>query len=267
MLQSKAVSGSVRCWSRLSESRKFRDAEGLFAIEGTRSLLTAVECGYEIQSIIRSHVLLQHSHAAKVLRDLRRGGTRVTDVSPELFRQMSRLPRASGVAAVAVQKWGSVSDIDVSDGFSIAVSRIRSVGNLGTLMRSSVAAGCSGVVLIGDGVDPFGPACVRASMGSIFRTKLIRLSWREFDIWKSKADAFVVGADPEADVSYFEASYRFPSVIMLGDERSGLSSRQRQHCDQLVSIPMHASCDSLNLGVAGSLLMYELRRRLNPVGT
>jgi TrmH family RNA methyltransferase len=70
----------------------------------------------------------------------------------------------------------------------------------------------------------------------------------------------VAGASPNGTVDYDRQKYPRPTVLMLGEERKGLSARQRSLCHQLVRIPMRPSSDSLNLGVAGSLLLYQILR-------
>ena len=143
----------------------------------------------------------------------------------------------------------------------IALSRIRSAGNLGTLLRTSAAVGGCGVMLFGDDVDPYDPAVIRAAMGGIFRQTFVRTSWAQFARAKS-AGWKVIGADVGAETGFREASFPQGTILMLGDERKGLSSRQKQHCDQFVRIPMLPETDSLNVATAGSLLLYEAAAKL-----
>jgi TrmH family RNA methyltransferase len=70
----------------------------------------------------------------------------------------------------------------------------------------------------------------------------------------------VVGASPDGAIAYTAVPYRTPTVLLLGEERAGLTAEERALCEHLVRIPMAAGADSLNLGVAGSLLLYEIHR-------
>lgn len=115
------------------------------------------------------------------------------------------------------------------------------------------------------GADPFDPQSVRASMGSIFAHRMIRTTHASFRKWARRGDLSVVGASPEAQTDYRSVTYRRGVVLMLGHERSGLSDGQRNTCDRMVRIPMVGSPDSLNLAMAGTLMLYEVLNQRRPV--
>ncbi len=143
----------------------------------------------------------------------------------------------------------------------LAVTRVRSPGNLGSLLRTSAAVGGSGLIVIGRDADPFDPAVVRASMGAIFQQRAVRCGSRAFEHWARRHHCLVVGASPDAEKPYHRMRYRRPTVLLLGEERRGLSAAQRTMCGATVRIPMVGGVDSLNLAVAGSLMLYEIFRR------
>ncbi len=234
-------------------------------IEGPRSFLSAADCGYAVHTIIRSRVLVRNRETRQRLATLHDAGSQVVNVSPEVFRTICRMPRASGIAAIVGQPDTTIRSAHVSSGLFLAITRIRTPGNLGTLIRSAAAVGCDGIFVLGDQVDAYAPLVVRASMGEFFRVPLIRTCWQALRQWTVNIGAHLVAADPAAQSSHFDIQWHKPTVLMLGDERTGLSSRQRQHAKQLIRIPMSRSCDSLNLGVAGSLIMYEFLRATRPV--
>lgn len=142
-----------------------------------------------------------------------------------------------------------------------ALSDVKSHGNLGTLVRTSAAAHGAGFILFGTNVDPFDPAVIRASMGAWFRQRFVVTTWREFGRWQETHGWSCIGATPESDVCFRDARYAAPTIFMLGTERKGLSSRQREACHQLVRIPMNPESDSLNVAIAGSLMIYEAQRQ------
>jgi TrmH family RNA methyltransferase len=128
------------------------------------------------------------------------------------------------------------------------------------LMRTSAAIGASGFILIGDSIDPFDPAVVRATMGALFRQTIVRTTAEQLRRWVRMNKIEVIGASPDGFEDYREGSYRRPAVLMLGTERRGLTDEQRGLCNRVVRIPMLEGMDSLNVAVAGSLLMYEVFR-------
>lgn len=127
-------------------------------------------------------------------------------------------------------------------------------------MRTSAATGAAGFIFLGESIDPFDPAVVRATMGALFKQMIVRTTVEQLRPWLriNKVDA--IGASPDSSEDYREGSYTRPAVLMLGGERKGLTDEQRALCDRIVRIPMAEGMDSLNVAVAGSLLMYEVFR-------
>lgn len=112
--------------------------------------------------------------------------------------------------------------------------------------------------MIGDRIDPFDPGVVRASMGALFKQKIIRTNFKELQLWIKSHNLQVVGASPHGLLDYDKAGYKSGTILMLGNERSGLTENEQALCQQLVRIPMVSGMNSLNVAVAGSLLLYEI---------
>lgn len=224
-----------------------------------RNLVCAEDSGFSFESIVVSRRLLKSSAGRALIRRQESAGTPVADISADQFRSISSLPRASGIAAIVVQRKVRLEDCIVSptDCF-VALSRIRASGNFGSLIRTAAAVRASGFVLIGHSTDPFAPATIRASMGSVFRQKFFRCSWQEFALWKQACSVSCTGASPSGNLVYPHVEWTQPTVLMLGEERQGLSSRQKKYCDQFVRLPMADETDSLNIAVAGGILLYNI---------
>ncbi len=245
----------------LQTDRGFRDSRGLFYIEGVRNFVQAVANGFAIDSIIVSERLLTAPLARKLVRRCRRSGVTGLNVTPEQFRQISQARRASGVAAILRQRWAGLDDVSPDQGLCwVLLETVRSPGNLGTLVRSSLAVGGAGLILIGNSVDPFAPAVVRAAMGAVFRQTFVRTDWPALRRWVDQHQRAVIGATPAGGAELHRFDYPTAPLLFLGEERKGMTPRQQDLCRHLVRIPMQPGVDSLNLGVAGSLLMYEVYR-------
>ena len=246
---------------KLQVDRRYRDHHRLFFIEGVRNFVEAVDRGFSIETLLYSEKLLTAPLARKFVRQLKRAGVPFARVSPEAFRSISRAERASGVAAILHQRIRTVEEIQ-PDRFSCwtVLSQVQSLGNFGTLLRTSAAMGAEGFILLGHHIDPYEPVVVRATMGALFKQTLVRTSVERFAHWVEKHNLTVIGASPDGVVEYDQVRYTRPTVLMLGHERSGLTNAQRSLCKQIVRIPMVSGTDSLNLGVAGSLLLYAVYR-------
>ena len=174
---------------------------------------------------------------------------------------MSRTPRASGIAIIVRQQWSTLCEINPHVGTAwLLLREVRSPGNLGTLIRTLAGVDGGGLILLGDSVDPFDPAVVRATMSSIFDMRIVRVTEKEFLAFKRRTGCEVIGTSPAAVADYREVRWRPGSMIFLGGERKGLREGDVALCDHMVRIPMKAGIDSLNLGVAGSLMLYEAFR-------
>ena len=130
-------------------------------------------------------------------------------------------------------------------------------------LRAIAAAlkGCDGVILIGTTCDPFSIETVRATMGSLFAMRVAAASFAEFNSWRATSGACVIAASMRGDHAHSKADYGDRSIILMGNEQSGLPPDVESACNELVRIPMMGKADSLNLASAASVMIYEAWRR------
>jgi RNA methyltransferase, TrmH family len=246
---------------KLHKNRADRDASKLFYLEGVRNFISAVDQQLDIVTILFSEKLLTAPVARKLVRQSRRAGIPTISITPEQFRRISYTERASGIAAIVRQPWMKLSAVSPASGLCwVALEAVRSPGNLGTLIRTSEAVGGAGFILIGDRIDPFDPDIIRASMSGIFSQQFVRTSFSALTKWLHQHHCQMIGASPDGESDLHQFDYPKSTLIFLGEEREGLTPQQKDLCQHLVRIPMVGKADSLNLGVAGSLLLYEVYR-------
>jgi TrmH family RNA methyltransferase len=249
--------------------RQYRDQEHVFLCEGARFLVKAFEHGCHIESCICAPQLFTTSFADKLLRQFERRGIPILRVTKEVFLSISMADEPSGLLAVCRQRIGRLPKIDIPGvPCWLALNAVRSPGNLGTIMRTCSAVGVTGMMLLDRETDPYHPAAVRASMGSIMELTIVRTSWDELTKWAKRANVQILGTGPAAPIDYRDADYKKPTVIVMGSERKGIEPQLQQRCDSVVKIPMSGPTDSLNLAVATGVMLYELvnQRRL-PAGS
>jgi TrmH family RNA methyltransferase len=245
--------------------RATRDARGLFLAEGVRALVAAVEAGAEIVAIVTAPRLLRSPIGQQLARRLRQGGVEEIRVDPETFRGLSRSSEPQGIAFVARQRWSPLPRPHPRATF-VAVDALRSPGNLGTLLRTMTATATDGLFAVGPAIDPWDPSVVRTSMGGHFAQTFTRTDAREVRRWADRHGVRIVGASPHGSIDYREIPADRPIVVALGSERHGLGDDLAAACEIAVRIPMAGRTDSLNVAVAGSLLLYEIARRRPAVG-
>ena len=245
----------------LARQRDVRDADGAYLIEGVRFVVSAFDHGADVLSLVVSRELLRSPVGQMVARRQSRAGLPTCRLSAEQFRALSILGDPQGVAAVVRQRIDRLPRRRSGRALWVCIERMRSPGNLGTIIRTVAASGAAGLIALDDEPDPFDPRCVRASMGAHFRITFARATHAELARWKRRTHATIIGTDAAARTDYRRGRYHGTTVVMVGGERRGLTDPQRAACDQLVRIPMSAGIDSLNVAVATGIVLYEARAR------
>ena len=161
----------------------------------------------------------------------------------------------SGVAELLEHKHGQYSFLLVLDG-------VEDPHNLGALIRSADGAGVDGVIIPERRASPITGTVVKASAGASEHIPVARVVniARTLDELKEQ-NVWTVGLDERGQQSYDELDYTMNCAIVMGAEGKGLHDLVRRKCDMLVSIPMMGAVDSLNVSVAGGIVMYEVQRQ------
>jgi TrmH family RNA methyltransferase len=236
--------------------RKERDETGLFVAEGLKNVTEGVELGHAPRILLygrdADHPLLKQAIAATLAA---RG--EVIEVTQDILAKVSRRDNPQAVVGVFAQTFRPLAEIDPKAApCFVALHRVRDPGNLGTIVRTADAAGCGGVILVGECCDPYSVEAVRATMGSIFAVPLTRASEAEFADWRRTWPGSVVGTLLSAAVDHRAADYRKPTMVLMGNEQQGLPPEMAALCDVAVKIPMRGRADSLNLSVATGVMIY-----------
>ena len=245
---------------RALRSRKEREASGLCYIDGVQLVAAAHDHGAEIELLVAAPDLLRSPLARELARRLR-AGIPCLEVTAELFQALAGREDVQGIGAVVRQRWLPLERLAPANRCLVALDGVQYPGNLGTILRTSEAAGGAGLVLLGNTADPYDPVAVRASTGTIFAQQLARATPAALGAWARRAGALVVGTSPGVRLDYRAPDYRAPLVLAMGSEAHGLSDAARAICDTLVRIPMVGTSDSLNLAVATGLMLYEAFRQ------
>jgi TrmH family RNA methyltransferase len=240
---------------RALHMRKARDETGLFLVEGLKSVSEAVELG-------RAPRILLHGEAAASHPLLRRAAERAgetLEVSPAILAKISRRDNPQTVLGVFEQAFTRIEELNPATARCwVGLEAVRDPGNLGTIIRTADAAGCGGVILIGDCCDPYSVEAVRATMGSVFAVPIIRAGVDAFLGWRRTWPGGVVGTLLSAETDFREPKYTPPTLILMGNEQAGLTPMLEATCDTTVKIPMRGRADSLNLAVATGVMIYAV---------
>jgi TrmH family RNA methyltransferase len=242
--------------------REAREEAQSYWVEGVRFVVAAADAGAPFRAVVVAPRILNSPLGQMLARRLRARGVETLRLSPEEFARVSLLGCPQGIGAVLALPHDSLRSIRPGEEDCwLWLGPVRNAGNLGTLMRTCVASGATGLIVspLGE-ADPFHPTAVRASMGALSSLRIVRADASEVREWKRRHGVRLFAAQPRWGSDFRSVHYRGPVALVLGSERTGLTAAQRALCDAQVSIPMHAG-DSLNLAVAGSVLLYEVWRQ------
>ena len=236
--------------------RKEREESGLFLAEGLKIITEAVELGHAPRTLLygpqAGHPLLN-----KAIQATEAAGGEVIEVTTGILEKISRRDNPQMVIGVFAQVFEPLAALEPQSAACwVALDRVRDPGNLGTVIRTADAAGCGGVILVGDCCDPYSVEAVRATMGSVFAVKIARAGVAEFLEWRKAWPGSVAGALLTGAVDYRAADYRKPAMVLMGNEQAGLPPELEAACDVAVKIPMRGRADSLNLSVATGIMIY-----------
>lgn len=189
------------------------------------------------------------------------GGTVVT-VSPDALSRASYRNRSQGIIAVVPQISTELTSIAVGPASLVLLAEgIEKPGNLGAMLRTADAVGADGFVVVGEGVDPFNPNVMRASLGALFTVPLAVASIPAVADWITANGLRVIAAAPDASSPYWDVDLTGAVAILIGSEAFGLTEHTHVLGDHHVSIPMRGAGDSLNASVSLALIAYEALRQ------
>ncbi len=248
---------------RTLEQRKGRERENAFVVEGIGPVWQAVDGGAAIETLVVAPELLTSESARAMIAGQEAAGVRVAEVSADLFARVAARENPSGVAAIVrMERRGIDALAAPADGLFVALCEVGNPGNLGTILRTVDAVGGSGVILVGDTTDPYHPAAVKASMGTLFRVPVVRApTYAEVDAWCASHAVSTVTTSARATADCWGVTYPISVCLVFGSEGRGLPTDVMQRGTISVRIPMEGSASSLNLAVSAGILLYEVFRQ------
>lgn len=245
----------------LARDRKERTAAGLAVLEGVRLAEEAVAAEVPIEYVLYADALVEKERGASLLAALRSRQVPVHYCATDTLAKAADTQAPQGIVAVYRPWVWQVNQLGA--GLVLVLDNLQDPGNLGTIVRSLEAMGGGGVVVAG-GVDPQNPKVVRSAMGSLFRLPVVQMEITAALGALREQGRRIYVADAGGELSPWTAKLRSSAALVIGNEGAGPSAQARALADGVISIPMPGPTESLNAGVAASLLIYEaMRQRLS----
>ncbi|MDX1520057.1 MAG: RNA methyltransferase [Anaerolineae bacterium] len=283
---------------RKLSQRKHRRRQNRFMVEGLQLIAIALETlskAVAIESpprivpldLFYSEELFTGDTAPRLLEGLVTAGATAHPVAPHVLDSLSERDTCQGLIATfalreiehtlstllsLLSSPSEGSPLPEGEGLGVRertstliliLDRLQDPGNLGTLIRTADAVGATGLILLEPSVDPFDPKTVRGTMGSIFSIPFVRTD----DVagvatGLTERGVRLVGADgQQGQPPWLDRRLSGSVGLVLGNEARGLSPDIRAYVDDYVRLPLHGQAESLNVAIAGGVLMYEWLRQ------
>jgi TrmH family RNA methyltransferase len=233
-----------------------RRAEQSCVIEGVRLMEEAFEAGWEAELVLYSGDLNQRGQA--LLQSFQERGTTIEEVSPNVMKAASDTQTPQGILAIVHMRRLALPE---QLNFAFIVDGVRDPGNLGSMLRTAIAAGAGAALLPPGNVDPFSPKVLRAGMGAHFRLPIESLDWEQIAELVQRYQLHVYLAAARQGVPHTQADFCRPLALLIGGEAEGAGSIGRKLADECVHIAMPGKVESLNAAAAAAILLFEVARQ------
>ena len=241
------------------QQRKYRQKFGEYTVEGIRAVTDIGK-----KDFLRS-ILIRESKRSELEPLVQKGFTvsSVYVVQDPIFDKIEHSVNGQGILGIAKKCVNDLHSLIVEDGLYVALDGVQDPGNLGTIIRTAVAAGAKGIFLLKGTVDPYNEKCVRSTMSALCNIPIFEdVTLSEFyDFIKDNTIKTYVTSLENA-TPYHTISYPKRTMIILGNEGNGVSREIIEMCDQAITIPMYGDIESLNVSIAAALCMYKVREQI-----
>ncbi|MBU5316927.1 RNA methyltransferase [Clostridium bornimense] len=239
------------------KDRKVRSAKGEFIVEGFRFVEEALKSDYEVKTLIIEESVESKLSSYNIDKYL--DSINTIYVTKSIMKLLASTETPQGVLAVVKNK-----DIELvdDDGFYIFCDKVQDPGNLGTIIRTAHASGALGVILRKGTVDLYNDKTLRSTMGSIFNVPVVYDNDDLDTILSLKNNGFkVISSSLDTDYNFYDIDLTGKCIIVVGNEGNGISSEIFAISDEKFKIPMPGGAESLNVGIATSVIAFEAVRQ------
>ncbi len=253
--------------SLLGLARSVRDGKEreLIFIEGLRLCEEALRTRMDFEALIYSDQIAEKERAAQFIKQAATASHRLAVVSEQLLGTISYTKTPQGIVALARRPGAGPDAISNSNNVPallVVLHGINNPVNVGAILRSAEAAGATGVIATARTTDPYSPKSLRGAMGSAFRLPIwFGATYEEALRWCAERGIKTVCTAVNAEKTYTAMDWKKPCALIVGPEATGLTEAEVAAADSVISIPMQGEVESLNVGVAAAIALYEAARQ------
>jgi TrmH family RNA methyltransferase len=233
-------------------------ADGYCAIEGARLLEEALRSGLRVKAVFFSQTAQERAHRLLPQISTHADALLLPDA---VFRSVVATETPQGVAALVKLKTFAFADLLGDNPLILGATGVQDPGNLGTIIRSAEAMDASGVLTTEGTVQAINPKVIRASAGSLFRLPVVKMDSAEAVRRLRDQGARILATSSHKGSPLDEADLTKACAIFVGSEGAGISKELIAEADEVILIPHSERVESLNAGIAASIILYEAARQ------
>lgn len=255
MIKIESKENSIFKEAKNLRNRKERKKSGKFLVEGFRFLSEAFksECTVDVIFVAEN----ENEKFNSYFKNDELKNTKVFQLDEKLLQMLCNTEAPQGVVGIVSIRTPEIKQ----DGFYVLCDQVQDPGNLGTIIRTSHAAGASGVIITKGTVDPYNDKTLRSTMGSIFHIPIIEdTNFELINSLKNKGYD-ILASSLDTDKNFFQEDITNNLVICVGNEGNGISDYIYSLSNKLVKIPMPGGAESLNVSTAAAIMIYERIRQ------
>jgi RNA methyltransferase, TrmH family len=258
------MSSSLQTLIRDLHRRRGRERRGLALADGIRLVEEALATAIPIRGAAASPALEATTRGKALKAALLERSIRIEEVSENDLAALADTDHPQGVVAVIEPKEWSLSDIRLIPGCAaLALDAVQDPGNVGTMLRTALGLGATGVVALKGTADLTNPKVIRGGMGASFRLPAVPASPEELIAWSRLQRAEIWVADAAGDPTERlpgRTAARPPVVLVVGNEGAGVGPLVEAAASRKIAIRQAPGVESLNVAVAAGILLYEVTR-------
>lgn len=250
----------------LANARKVRDGKSndLIFLEGVRLTDEALRSPVALRECIFTPAFRQSKKGEALLEGFS-SGVVLIEVNEDMFRSVADTVSSQGVIVIAERPVAAPFDKPKDQDIFVYLNQINDPSNVGAILRTSEAAGVTGVFVSKRSADPFSPKALRSGMGSNLRIPIHENTDLEMTTkWAKKSNIEIRAADVSGRISYSDVDWTKPSLVVFGSEAHGLDEQSLALVDEVFRIPMKNDVESLNLAVSAGVVLFEAVRQNSP---
>lgn len=260
------TNANIKEYVKLRDSKSFRNKNNLFVVESVKLLNEAIDSGIIIKKAFVTSLSKEKNY--EILQSLFEKSKKNTEkaklyeITQDIEKKLTITGNSQGVFAVCEKlDKNDVWDTINIQGKYVFLSHLQDTGNVGTIIRTALALGLNGIIVSKDTCDLYSLKVLRASMGSVFR-----INWYESEnivedlrqLSKHFKTYAAVLDDTATDL--LDVNFSKNSIIVIGNEGNGLDVEEVSACTNKITISMKGNAESLNAGIASSILMWEMMK-------